>query len=70
MRVVSLVLQVDGGFSALSWSVCFIPLFAADALNAYFTLIIFIRFYAIKEVKPAGKLPVMLKFSIDVEPFK
>ena len=48
-------LKVDGGFNSdLSWSVCFIPLFAADALNAYFTLIIFVRFYAIKEVKQAG----------------
>jgi len=47
-------LKVDGGYSGLSWSVCFIPLFAADALNAYFTLIIFVRFYAIKEVKQAG----------------
>jgi len=51
---VLVTLKVDGGFPELSWSVCFIPLFAADALNAYFTLIIFIRFYAIQEVKQAG----------------
>ena len=48
-------LKVDGGYSGLSWSVCFIPLFVADALNAYFTLIIFVRFYAIKDVKAAGE---------------
>jgi len=46
-------LKVEG-IVLLSWAVCFIPLFCADALNAYFTLIVFVRFYAIKDVKPAG----------------
>ena len=59
-------LKVDGGYSGLAWSVCFIPLFVADGLNAYFTLIIFVRFYASGNVKEAGERSVSFQSVMDV----
>jgi len=52
---VFVTLKIDGNFGdSLSWTSCFIPLFCADGLNAYFCLIIFIRLYKIKDLKQAG----------------
>ena len=41
---VLLTLKVEGGID-WSWFLVFAPLFAADALNAYFSVIVFIRAY-------------------------
>ena len=51
---VFVTLKIDGNFGdSLSWTSCFIPLFCADSLNAYFCLILFIGLYKINDLKQA-----------------